>query len=106
MFNPGDTAYFLFCGDWRYGNYKGHYCLPLTYYPFMPIKIEQYRMGTGTLKGRMMCVVTLSHGGYWSLSVDCIEKEFSIDKFILAQAEWGKTVTNEQFKYILSTIGR
>lgn len=105
MFKFGDTAYFRFCGDWATKCYRGHYCLPPEYYAFMPLKIFDYKMGRDTIKG-MMCVVGLAiTGSTWNLSVDCIEKEFSIEKFVLAQVEWGKKLTPTQAKFIFSTIG-
>ena len=107
MLKPGDTAYFRFLGDWTNGRYKNHYCLPAVYYAFMPLRIDECRTSLSSSILGPMCVVNLNiTGGIWNLSVDCIEKEFSFDKFILAQIEWGKSLTPAQVKRILSTIGR
>lgn len=106
MFEVGQTAYFVFCGDWTNGQYNKHFCLPRVYYPFMPIKILECRDSSTNIIG-MSCVVRLEPEnltGRWNLSIDCIEKEFSIEKFVLAQLEWGKLITKEQFGYIMSTV--
>ncbi len=109
MFKIGDTAYFNFIGKWDSGTYNGHYCLPPSYYPFMPIIILDHREFGQIYRGMsgMMCVVKLVDEGSWSLSVDCIEKDFSIEKFIIAQVRCKrKKATLTQFKYILSTLDR
>ena len=105
MLKTGDIAYFQFRGDWNNGCYKGHYCLPLEYYAFMPLKIVELR-DSRSGKGLVGVVNLNISGDLWNLSVDCIEKEFSFEKFILAQIEWGKSLTPDQVKRILSTIGR
>ena len=103
MFKPGDTAYFVFRGNWEDGNYRGHFCLHLDYFPFMPVKIITARISQnyGEIYDTTLC-------GRWSWIIrkDCLEKEFSFDKFILAHLEWNKKMTAAQFQSILSTIGR
>lgn len=102
MFN---TTYFVFRGNWDDGNYKGHYCLHPDYFPFMPVKIIEFR--TNREYGEMWNV-RLYGGNSWNISIDCLEKEFSFDKFILALLEWrlatGKKLTTEQFRAIMSTV--
>lgn len=85
-FKEGDRAYFNFIGDWSDGHYEGHYCLPSTYYPFMPIKIVQ--LPDHYLQDRDYVVNLGYRGSRWSLSEDCIEKEFSFDKFLIALIEF------------------
>ncbi len=105
MLKPGDIAYFRFLGDWNNGCFGNHYCLPPEYYAFMPLKIVELRKSS-SVRGILYVVNLNITGGLWNLSVDCIEKEFSLDMFILAQIEWGKSLTRDQVKRILSTIGR
>lgn len=101
MFNAGDRAYFVFHGDWVNGSYKGYFCLHPKYFPFMPIEILLKNFSaTGPYQVRLLNLQN------WSLYEGCIEKEFSLERFIIAQLNWNKRVTAYQFKQILSTLGR
>ena len=103
MFNKGDIAYFVFRGDWATKSYKRHYCLCLSYFPFMPVTI--ICSSSSNAYGEIYHT-ELFHGGSWSILPGCLEKEFSFDKFIVAQLDWGKRVSVSQFQHILATLGR
>lgn len=109
MFKKGDIAYYVFRGDWGRRTYNRYLCLHSEYYPFMPIIIKS----SGRRRDRWSCTLyttLLETGRNWNLPEPLIVKEFSLDRFILAQIEYklhtGKRTTPEQFKQIIDTLGR
>lgn len=103
MFNPGDTAYFVFRGNWNNGCYKGYYCLCSDYFPFTPVKIIRSRISPNY---GLIYDTELWRDGPWKILAGCLEGEFSFSKFVLAHLEWNKRISTEQFQRIVSTLGR
>ena len=105
MFKRGDTAYFVFRGDFVRGRYRDFFCLPTSkfnYFPFYPVEIISMR--NRYLEMEMVTVNLRLFDSHWQMPTELLEKEFSFDKFILASLAWDGTVTPKQFSMIAATV--
>ncbi len=103
MFKKGDTAYFVFQGDFETGRYKGFLCLPtynFNYFPFYPVII----LTTGNTSTSSYCTNMGPGFSSWYIPADLLEKEFSFDKFILGQLSCDKKISKAQFKMLIATL--
>ena len=115
MFKVGDSAYFVFQGDWETKRYNDYYCYERKYYyTYMPVKITQLS-SRGCDQMKTCKTRLLFYDKSWWIPESLLIKDFSLAKFILAEMDCYKhtnrRITKEQFKSIFSngagsSIGR
>jgi len=104
MLKPGDTAYFVFKGDFSTGRYKNFYCKPyeLKYFPFYPVLITT--IGYTSYQGFTTSNIQIGSFSRWIMPTELLEEEFSLTKFLVAIVNWDGAMTKANYTMLANAV--